>query len=30
MVKLIFSTLTSLDRYIEDQNGNFNWAMPNK
>lgn len=28
MAKLIYSMLTSLDGYIEDQTGDFSWAMP--
>src|SRR4051794_28933352 len=28
MAKLIFSAITSLDGYIEDQAGNFDWAAP--
>jgi dihydrofolate reductase len=28
MAKLIYSAITSLDGYIEDQNGNFDWAAP--
>jgi hypothetical protein len=28
MSKLIFSGLTSLDSYIEDENGRFDWAIP--
>jgi dihydrofolate reductase len=28
MPKLIYSMLTSLDGYIEDSQGNFDWAMP--
>lgn len=28
MAKLIYAAITSLDGYIEDQQGNFDWAMP--
>jgi dihydrofolate reductase len=28
MAKLIYSAITSLDGYIEDQDGNFDWAAP--
>ena len=28
MAKLIYSTITSLDGYIEDQDGKFDWAVP--
>jgi dihydrofolate reductase len=28
MAKLIYSMLTSLDGYIEDEEGDFSWAMP--
>lgn len=28
MTYLIYSALMSLDGYIEDENGNFDWAMP--
>lgn len=28
MAKLIFSAITSLDGYIEDETGNFDWAAP--
>jgi dihydrofolate reductase len=28
MAKLIFSAITSLDGYIEDETGDFNWAAP--
>ena len=30
MAKLIFSTILSLDSYIEDIYGNFDWAAPNE
>ncbi len=30
MAKLIYSMLTSLDGYIEDQTGDFSWAMPDE
>jgi hypothetical protein len=28
MQKLIYSMLTSLDGYVADQTGNFDWAAP--
>jgi dihydrofolate reductase len=28
MARLIYSTITSLDGYVADQNGNFDWAAP--
>jgi dihydrofolate reductase len=28
MAKLIYTAITSLDGYIEDENGNFDWAEP--
>lgn len=28
MAKLIYSMITSLDGYVEDANGNFDWATP--
>ncbi len=28
MAKLIYSAITSLDGYVEDKKGNFDWAMP--
>ena len=28
MAKLIYSAITSLDGYVEDDDGNFDWAMP--
>jgi dihydrofolate reductase len=28
--KLIYSAITSLDGYIEDENGNFDWAEPDE
>jgi dihydrofolate reductase len=28
MAKLIYSAITSLDGYVEDQNGKFDWAAP--
>ena len=30
MAKLIYSAITSLDGYIADQNGNFDWAVPDE
>jgi dihydrofolate reductase len=30
MAKLIYSALTSLDGYIADENGNFDWAAPDE
>ena len=30
MAKLIFSAITSLDGYIEDERGNFDWAAPDE
>jgi len=27
---LIYTAITSLDGYIEDRNGNFDWAMPDE
>ncbi len=30
MAKLIFSAITSLDGYIEDKDGNFDWAAPDE
>lgn len=30
MAKLIYSAITSLDGYIEDENGRFDWAVPDK
>jgi riboflavin biosynthesis pyrimidine reductase len=28
MAKLIYSAITSLDGYVADENGNFDWAAP--
>jgi hypothetical protein len=28
MVKLIYSPITSLDGYVEDEQGKFDWAAP--
>jgi dihydrofolate reductase len=28
MANLIYSTITSLDEYVADENGNFDWAAP--
>ena len=30
MAKLIYSAITSLDGYINDENGNFDWAAPDE
>jgi dihydrofolate reductase len=30
MAKLIYSAISSLDGYIEDKSGNFDWAMPSE
>ncbi len=30
MAKLIYSTITSLDGYIADEDGNFDWAAPDE
>ncbi|PRZ40753.1 dihydrofolate reductase [Antricoccus suffuscus] len=30
MAKLIFSAITSLDGFIEDSTGNFDWSMPDE
>jgi dihydrofolate reductase len=30
MAKLIYSAITSLDGYVADENGNFDWAAPNE
>ena len=30
MAKLIYSSITSLDGYIADENGNFDWAAPDE
>jgi dihydrofolate reductase len=30
MAKLIFSAITSLDGYIEDEDGNFDWGAPDE
>jgi len=30
VAKLIFSAITSLDGYIEDEDGNFDWATPDE
>jgi dihydrofolate reductase len=30
MARLIYSAITSLDGYIEDAHGNFDWAMPDE
>ena len=30
MAKLIYSAITSLDGYVEDKNGNFDWAAPDE
>ena len=30
MAKLIYSAITSLDGYVEDSGGNFDWATPDR
>jgi len=30
MAKLIYSAITSLDRYVADEEGNFDWAAPDE
>lgn len=30
MAKLIYSTIASLDGYVEDEHGNFDWAAPDE
>src|SRR5215218_3225895 len=30
MAKLIYSAITSLDGYVADDNGNFDWAQPDE
>jgi dihydrofolate reductase len=30
MAKLIYSAITSLDGYVADEDGNFDWAVPDK
>ena len=30
MAKLIFSGITSLDGYVADEDGNFDWAAPDE
>src|SRR5882724_13180303 len=30
MVKLIYSAITSLDGYVADEEGNFDWAAPDE
>ena len=30
MAHLIYSAISSLDGYIEDRDGNFDWAMPDE
>jgi dihydrofolate reductase len=30
MAKLIFSAITSLDGYVEDERGNYDWAAPDE
>lgn len=30
MAKLIYTVITSLDGYVEDEQGNFDWAMPDE
>jgi hypothetical protein len=30
IAKLIYSAITSLDGYVADEDGNFDWAVPNE
>ena len=30
MAKLIYAAITSLDGYVADENGNFDWAAPDE
>ena len=30
MAKLIYSAITSLDGYVADESGNFDWAAPDE
>src|ERR671925_1947732 len=30
MARLIYSAITSLDGYVADENGNFDWAAPDE
>ncbi|MDX6495811.1 MAG: hypothetical protein QOE17_1797, partial [Gaiellales bacterium] len=30
MAKLIYSAITSLDGYVADEDGNFDWSMPDE
>ena len=30
MAKLIYSAITSLDGYVADENGDFDWAAPDE
>jgi dihydrofolate reductase len=30
MAKLVYAAITSLDLYVSDRNGNFDWAMPDE
>jgi hypothetical protein len=30
MAKLIYSAITSLDGYVADADGNFDWAVPDE
>jgi hypothetical protein len=30
MAKLIYSVITSLDGYVADEDGHFNWAVPDQ
>src|SRR2546425_4905101 len=30
MAKLIYSAITSLDGYVADEDGNFDWAVPDE
>jgi hypothetical protein len=30
IAKLIYAAITSLDGYVEDESGNFDWAAPDE
>ena len=30
LAQLIYTAISSLDGYLEDRNGNFDWAMPDE